>query len=184
MSPPNTGGSGPPSGIPRSKKVSDGAGYPAVGGSAGDGGGKKPPQDPNECRIDDIAEKPIPVVFTQKTFTKLIAWTLGPLLLTLVGSISAFFYFYHKTNVHLTDPTIHLIRGERLIFETKQEAKVERKRLKSEITGHFDVKVREIKVEQKEQFHKLGTKLRRQQTNQLMKILTEVKKARRDIKEK
>jgi ribosomal protein L23 len=125
---------------------------------------------------------PIEVVFKAETFRKLIVWTLGPMMITLIGAISAFFYFYHKTSVHLDDPGIHLARGERDKLESKIEAKTERKKLKKEIITHFDVKVREIKVEQREQVEKIGRKLRSEQRSNLNKILSEVKKARQDIR--
>jgi hypothetical protein len=149
---------------------------PAAAGNSGGNGGDD--EEPEECE----PEKPMEVVFTAQTFRKLIAWTFGPLLIVLVGGLSAFFYFYHKTNSHLDDPVIHLTRGERTKLETKVEAHKERTKLKKEITGHFDVKVREIRVEQKEQVIQLGNELKAAQRARLNKILIEVKKARKDIK--
>lgn len=163
-------------------------------GSSTGGSGKKKRPPTGEVRSSsgksDFEEDsssisgPIEVIFTQQTFTKLIAWVLGPMLLVLISAISAFFYFYHQTSIHLSDPTIHLTRGERAKLETKIEAKVSRKKLKTEITNHFDLKVREIKVENGEHIEKLGDALKKEQTKHLNKILIEVKKARQDIRSK
>lgn len=142
-----------------------GEAYPAVGG-------EKAPE----------PDGPLEVVFKAETFRKLIVWTLGPVMLTLIGAISAFFYFYHQTHTHMADPTIHLTRGERSKLETKEEAKTARKGIKNEIKDHFDVKVRELRVEQNEQVSQLGRGLKAEQKEELRKILSEVKKARRDIK--
>lgn len=145
------------------KSQSDGFGYPAVkpksdGGSGNGGGG----------------EKPIPVVFTQATFIKLIAWTLGP----VVVFISAALFFYHKTTVHMGDPNIHLGKSERSKLENKVEARAERKKLRSDIKEHVDIKVREIKVEQKEQLTQVKDDLKHQQKIIYRKILTELRKQR------
>lgn len=140
-----------------------------------------PPDDPNDvCRIEP--DKPMEVVFTTDTFRRLIVWTLGPFLLFLIAAISSFFFFYHKASTHMDDPTIHLSRGERRSLETKEQATKERENLKAGITRHFDVKIREIKVEQEEQFQKLGTELKTEQKQKLDKILTEVRRTRRDIR--
>jgi hypothetical protein len=167
MSPSSTGGS--TGGGDRSKRPT-GEAYPAVGSSVEE----KKERDPQECRIEP--ERPMEVVFTQDTFRKLIAWTLGPLLTLLVGAVSAFFYFYHSTNSHMTDPTIHLNRGERIKFETKEEAKAERKKLKHEIKSHIDVKVREIKVGQKEQLQESLDKITKQNEKQFKKLVREIRR--------
>lgn len=172
MSPSNGGGSTPTGGGVRgpNEKRPSGQAHPAVSG--GEGGG---PKDPKECNVEP--NKPMEVAFTQQTFRKLIAWTFGPLLVVLVGGLSAFFYFYHKTNSHIGDPTIHLTRGERISLETKAEAREERKKIKKDIITHFDVKVREIKVEQKEQMTKIVKSLEEEQKSQYYKLLKEIKKA-------
>jgi hypothetical protein len=170
MSPSNGGGS---TGVKRPT----GEAHPTVSSSGNDGNGGGDGKDPKERRYE-----PMEVVFTSQTFRKLIAWTFGPLLVVLVAGLGGFFYFYHQVNNHMGDPTIHLTRGERDSLENKGEAVKARKQLKEEIITHFDVKVREIKVEQKEQVNKLGEELKKDQTSQLTKILVEVKKARQDIK--
>ena len=177
---PNDGGGasgGRPRRYTRKRKVpTTGTGYPSVkvptnGGSSGNGG--------DNGGSDKDPPEPIPVVFTQQTFTKLIIWTLGPLLVTLIGAASGFLYFYHKTNTHIEDPTIHLSRGERDKLENKSEAKAERKQLQQTIKAHIDIKVREIKVEQKEQIDTLSSELKKDQRVRLNKILNEVKKINR-----
>lgn len=140
----------------RKKLDSDGFGYPKI----------ERPTD---------SEKPIPVVFTHKTFIKLIAWVLGPVVTILFGAISAFFYFYHQTNAHIEDMNIHLGKKERSQIETKIEAAGERKKLQDDITDHVDIKVREIKVEQKEQLQEAKKELKRQQTYHYNKIITEIR---------
>jgi hypothetical protein len=158
--------------------------------SSNNGGGapserKKPPT--AETQPVGQEQQPMEVVFTagtirmlEKKLRKERRWLSIPLFLLLVTVISGFFYWYWKTNVHIDDPTIHLTRGERGKLETKAEAKVERKKLKREITHHFDVKIREVKVEQREQILQLGKTLKRGQKQQFKKILTEVKKAHKD----
>jgi hypothetical protein len=131
-------------------------------------------KDPRECKPEP--KKPMEVVFSPQTFRRLVAWTFGPLLIVLVGALTAFFYFYADTNAHKRDPTIHLTRGERAKFETKAEAKSERTKLKKEITTHFDVKVREIKVEQVEQWQDSMKKVTAQQARQYQKIMKEIRK--------
>jgi hypothetical protein len=157
------------------------------GSSAGSGGGKRPigetpavnsgaeDRDPNECRIEP--EKPMEVVFAQQTFRKLIAWTFGPLLVVLVGGLGAFFYFYHRTNTHLEDPTIHLTRGERSKLETKAEAKRSREELETDIKRHFDLKTGQIQLNNAKQINKIGKQLQTEQRVHYQRILKEIKKA-------
>ncbi|NIW13527.1 MAG: hypothetical protein GWN31_06250, partial [Candidatus Thorarchaeota archaeon] len=152
----------------RPKKESDGFGYPKV---------ERPKPIVTDVGEDELG-KPIPVVFTQKTFVKLIAWVLGPVLTILIGSISAFFYFYHQTNTHMQDSTIHLSRGERGKIETKIEAAEERGNLQKDIIQHVNIKVREIKVEQKEQLERTKKDLRRQQNYHYNKIIEEIRERR------
>jgi hypothetical protein len=116
------------------------------------------------------------VVFQKSTFIKLIVWSLGPLLLTLIGAISAFFYFYHETKIHIDDPNIHLGKTERTKLETKAEAKVERKKIRDNIKQHVNVKMREVKVEQREMLQQATKKLQTQQAQHYRKILTEIRK--------
>jgi len=117
------------------------------------------------------------VVFTTQTFRRLIAWTFGPLLLVLVGGLGAFFYFYHSTNLHVGDPTIHLTRGERGKLETKAEAKKSREELETDIKKHFDLKTGQIGVENAKQITKIGKELRKEQRGQYHRLLKEIKKA-------
>lgn len=170
MSPSNKSGSGP---TKRRSKPPTGSMHPTSGGGGGAG---------TTDRVDLSKIEPMEVVFKAEAFRKLIIWTFGPTLLTLIGALSAFFYFYHRTNLHIADPAIHLTRGERGKLETKEEATKERKKLKKEITDHFDVKVREIRVEQNEQVKEIGKKLEKDQKSRLNKVLHEVIKTRRDIK--
>jgi hypothetical protein len=145
----------------RKKLDSDGFGYPKVN------------REKLEKKSD--GESPIPVVFTPKTFVKLIAWVLGPVLTILLGAISAFFYFYHQTNTHMQDENIHLRRTERSQIETKAEALDERKKLQDDIAEHVDIKVREIKVEQKELVDKAKIELKKQQSYHYNNIITEIR---------
>lgn len=144
-------------------------------GSGGDGGVRKKKPPTGEAFPAGITNDPVPVVFTQGTLIKLISWTLGPLLLTLLGAISAFFFFYHKTNSHLINTEVHLAQGERSKLETKVEASRQRAETRRVIKSHIDVKCREIRVEQKEQIQELGRELKSEQKKQFTKILSEIK---------
>lgn len=149
----------------RPKAESDGFGYPKVDRPKPGGSGN-----------GDELGKPIPVVFTQRTFLKLIAWVLGPVVTILIGAISAFFYFYHQTNLHMQDNNIHLGRTERM--EIQKKATDERKQIQDEIAEHVNMKVREIKVEQKEQIEKAKTELKKQQSYHYNRIITEIREGK------
>jgi hypothetical protein len=164
MAPPPNGDGGGGGGVPAGKKK------PPTGEVTPTGGG-----DPNECKIEP--DKPMEVVFTTQTFRRLIAWTFGPLLLVLVGGLGAFFYFYHSTNLHVSDPTIHLTRGERGKLETKLEAKQARTKLETDIKAHFDLKTGQLGVKNAKQITKIGNELRAQQKGQYHRLLREIKKA-------
>lgn len=157
MSPPNGGGGS----TPGRKKPPTGEVTPT---GSGDG-----------CNVE--LDKPMEVVFTTQTFRRLIAWTFGPLLLVLVGGLGAFFYFYHSTNLHVSDPTIHLTRGERGKLETKAEAKQSRAKLETDIKKHFDLKTGQIGVRNEKQISKIGKSLEKTQRAQYRRLLTEIKKA-------
>jgi hypothetical protein len=142
----------------RPNRPSDGHGYPKVGGK------------------DEKKPEPIEVYLKAGTLKRIILWVLGPLLATLITAISAFFYFYHQTNTHISDQNIHLEKGERK--KIAAEAKKERKAIKEDIKGHVDVKVREVKVEQKELLQESTRKLQRQQRRQYENMMQEIRKAR------
>lgn len=142
----------------RPKSESDGFGYPKI-----------------DMGIEEAIERPIPVVFTQKTFIKLISWVLGPVITILIGAISAFFYFYHQTNSHMDNKNIH---PNRLEIETKLEARSQRRELRKDIAEHVDIKVREIKVEQKEQIDRAKIELKRQQNYHYNKLINEIKETK------
>lgn len=164
MSPSNGGGGASAGNTPPEKRPT-GEAHPAV--TCG-------PKDPKACNVEP--DKPMEVVFTTQTFRRLIAWTFGPLLVVLIGWLSAFFYFYHKTNTHLSDPTIHLLRGERGKLETKLEAKQSRAKLETDIKKHFDLKTGQIGVENAKQITKIGKELRKEQRGQYHRLLKEIKK--------
>jgi hypothetical protein len=114
-----------------------------------------------------VIARPMPVVLTIGTIVKLASIIVIPLL----GAISAGIYFFHKTNAHIEDPVIHLTRGERHKLETKVEAKKARSKLEKSITREVKLQARELKQH-----------LLEKQKTQFDRILTEVKRARRDIK--
>ena len=116
------------------------------------------------------------VVFTNQTFRRLIAWTFGPLLVVLIGGLSAFFFFYADTNAHKNDPTIHLIRGERGKLETKLEAKKAREDLETDIKKHFDLKTGQIGVRNEKRITKIGKQLQKEQKVHYRRLLSEIKK--------
>jgi hypothetical protein len=166
MMPPNGGGGGGGSGRRPARK--SGEGHPAVSVS-------------NDSSSALIAQ-PMPVVLTVGTIIKLASVIIVPML----GILSAGIYHYHKTNAHIDDAVIHLKHGERPKFETKSEAKEERKKLEGSIKREMKLRAREIKqdvaAEQKVQIKKLGTELKLEQKAWGDRLLQEVKKARRDIR--
>jgi hypothetical protein len=125
---------------------------------------------------------PMPVVLTWGTIIKFASVCVLP----LIAGVSFAIYFFHKTNIHMEDPSIHLDRGERSKLETKIEAQVARKKLEKSIFSELDIKTRELKQDlgdqQKTQFKKLGAEIKREHGRQFEKIITEVKKTRKDIK--
>lgn len=171
-----------------SSKKPTGQAHPSVNstmsGNGGGTGGNNPPKDPKYCKLK--SDKPMEVVFTSDTFKKLIVWTLGPLLAVVVTGISAFFFFYHKTMTHIENSTIHLTSGERIKLETRAEAIKARTSIQRNIINHFNLKIREVKVEQQEQARVIADKLKVNAQNvadelkdlqqkQLNKILSAVK---------
>jgi len=142
--------------------------------SAPEGRNRKPPT--GEAFPVQSPPEPLEVVFKAETFRRLIAWTFGPLIVVIVGVISAALYFYHHTNVHLEDPTIHLTRGERGKLETKIEAVKARDKLEKDIKNHFDLKTGQIKLENAKQINKIGNQLRSEQKIHYRRLLSEIKK--------
>lgn len=136
-----------------------------------------------EFQVEELGKEgiqvvPVPVVLTWNTILKFAS----AIVLPIIAAISFAILFFHRTVMHMEDPTIHLVRGERAKLETKKEARLFRGKLNTEIKSHIDIKVREIKIEQKEQFHKLGGELKKGQGLRFKEILSEVRKARADIK--
>jgi len=174
MAPANGGGGG---GAAPAQRSPSGTGHPAV---------PPAPSSPGDGRGDDTGSAPVmvpmPVVLTWGTILKFAAAIVVPLL----AGTSFAIYFFHKTNIHMEDPTVHLTRGERGKLETKTEAASARKKLEKSITKEFGLRTREIKLDlskqQRVQFKKLGKELKLEQKTQLVKILREVKRARRDIR--
>jgi len=167
---------------------------PGSGGGGGGGGGGNRPKRPSgqmhpvvppadkDGKPTAIIAQPMPVVLTVGTIFKLASVIMVPLL----GILSAGIYHYHKTNAHIDDPVIHLTRGERSKLETADGAKAERKKLERSIKREVKLQAREIKqdvaAEQKVQIQKLGTELKLEQKAWGDRLLQEVKKARREIR--
>lgn len=168
---------------------------PATGsnGGSGSGGGgpptrkKKSPSGVTKIALAPKGEEvsvayPMPVVLTWGTIVKFASVIVIPLL----AGISFAIFFFHKTNIHMGDPTVHLTRGERGKLETKAEACAARDKLAKSISKELTVKTRELKQDlgdqNRAQFRKLGKELKSDQNYRFSKILEEVKKARRDIR--
>lgn len=124
----------------------------------------------------------MPVVLTMATIVKVSAAVLVPVL----AAASFVILFFHKTNTHMDDVTIHLNRGERGKLETKIEAKASREDLKKSIVREVTLQAQGIKqdvIEQQDvRIKKLGKELKDEQKIQFQRILKEVKQARRDIR--
>ena len=129
-----------------------------------------------------IVIPPMPVVLTAGTIIKLASVILVP----LIGIISSGVYFFHKTNNHIEDVSIHLLRDERPGLETKAEAKKCRKEMEESIKREFKVSFREIKQDvinvQTAEIKKLGIELKIEQKMWGDRVLGEVKQARKEIK--
>jgi hypothetical protein len=145
----------------RKRPTTSGVGYPKVGGSGG--GGRK---------IDEGT--PIPVVLTLGTILKL--------MVPIFGLVSLGLAFYWQTRTHVDNKSIHLESGERSKLETRVEATDRTKQIVSTIKTHVDLKMRQQRVDQKEQILKVGEELKQQQKQQLSEILIEVKQTRRSIR--
>jgi hypothetical protein len=154
----------------------------------GGGGGGNPPRKrrrappsgvvvPVKSEVSGAIIQPQPVVLTLGTIIKLASIIVVPLL----GILSAGIYFVHKTNTHCENKSIHLSPGERYQLETKAEAKEARAKLDVSIKREVKLQARELKQdlssEQKSAIKKLGNELKSDQ----LRLLTEVKKARREI---
>jgi len=168
MSSPNNGNGGsPPSSEDedkpkRKRPTTSGVGYPKVGSGSG-GGGRK---------IDEGT--PIPVVLTLGTILKL--------MVPIFGLVSLGLAFYWQTRTHVDNKSIHLESGERSKLETKGEATDRTKQIVKTIKTHVDLKMRQQRVDQKEQILKVGEELKQQQKQQLSEILIEVRQTRRSIR--
>lgn len=168
MMPPGGGGGGGGD-KPRRPKRKSGLGHPVV-------------SVPDEENPTAAIARPMPVVLTVGTIVKLASVIMVPLL----GILSAGIYHYHKTNVHIEDPVIHLTRGERSTLENKEEAKKARSKLETSIKREVQLSARELKqdlaTEQKAQIKKLGTELKTEHRTRFERLLSEVQKARREIR--
>lgn len=126
--------------------------------------------------------QPMPVVLTIGTIIKLALTIIVPIL----GLVSTGIYFFHKTNLHIDDPTVHLTRGERATLETKAEAAVARKKMEKSITRELTVKTRELKQDlgdqQVKQFKKLGRELKTDQKYRFDQLMKEIQQTRRAFK--
>lgn len=167
MMSPNGGGGG--GGDDKPKRPS-GMGHPAI----------RVPSDSKE--VPAIAH-PMPVVLTIGTIIKLASVVIVP----LVGALSAGIYFVHKTNTHMENQAIHLVAGERPKLETKIEAVAARGKLESSIKREVKLQAREIKAdvvdEQKVQIKKFVVEIRADQKAWGDRLLSELKKTRKDIKD-
>jgi hypothetical protein len=173
MSPANGGGVGS-----QTPKSPSGTGYPAVSGSSSDGSNGGGEDDTGS----HVIASPMPVVLTWGTIIKFASVIMIPFL----TGISFAIYFFHKTNLHMDDPTVHLSRGERGKLETKAEAATARKKLEKSISRELGIRAREIKQDigdqQKIQFKKLGRELKSDQRHRFDQILKEIKQSRRGPK--
>lgn len=122
------------------------------------GGNSKPPDDPKD-------QNPWPVFLHTATIIKM---SIG-VLLAIGAAISPLIYQFASTRQHIETKEIH-VRAE-----SKTEAKEARKYLLNAILEKQEIKIREVKVDQREQIQKLGADLKREQRA----ILREVVRARR-----
>lgn len=140
---------------------------PKVGGA---NGGGAPPEDNG----DDYVMVPVPIALSWSTIFKLVA----PALLAIAGLIAAGAVFYSQTQAHLVNKVAHIGPMERERLETKEQARVARFVLFKRIEDSHAVKIREVKVEQREQIQKLGESLKAEQ----QKIFREVQRTRRALR--
>lgn len=155
------------------------------GGSDGDQSGPKRKSSGSanhKCIMNGAPSVPLPVVLAKGTFLKFGVLIFGSLLITISGVLAFYWKHHYESTTHMKDGTIHLTSGERAKLETKAEAKASRKRIVKIINTHVDLKMREVKVEQKAQIQKLGDELKQQQRQDLRKILSEVKQTRRVVR--
>ena len=142
--------------------------------------------DEAHTQVAESIAPPEPTIITIADLQAEIDTHAAAIVVPLLAGTSFAIYFFHKTNIHMEDPTVHLTRGERGKLETKTEAASARKKLEKSITKEFGLRTREIKLDlskqQRVQFKKLGKELKLEQKTQLVKILREVKRARRDIR--
>lgn len=154
---------------------SSGAAYPAVPrASSPSNGDSSQGGDGGEDSEQAESIVPIPIVLNWNTIIKLAA----PAVVTLVMAIAAGGIFWSNTRTHLKDTARHISPADRQQLETKSSAKVARSRMIKALKKNTALRVREIKVEQREQIQKLGAELKTDQR----RILREVQRTRRAIR--
>lgn len=164
--------------ISRSSATGHKAVSPPANGPGPKGG--QPPGGDDECRIPPEAcplqgvDQIIPIKLEWQTIAKLVA----PALLAVIGVIAAAAIFYANTRAHLGDRLKHFTLVERQKLETKESGRIARFKLLRDLKKDNAIRVREIKVEQREQIQTLGSQLQAEQ----QKILREVRRTRRAIR--
>ena len=108
---------------------------------------------------------PFPIVLNLRTMLALIV----PVITAVIGATGVMLNQFHETKSHIKNKSIHVEA------ESKAEAKQARTEMIKAITGRQDVKIREVKVDQREQIEKLGETLRGEQRA----ILREIRRNRR-----
>jgi len=124
-------------------------------------------------------EAPIPVILTKKTILKLVAFTVGPLLIGISTVLCFYWQSHWKVESHLDDKTIHLKSGQITELETKKEAVAARRELLGSIKRHQDLLHREQVIQLKESVLDLEKTLEKKQTsmlNELKRTGTAIKK--------
>ena len=143
-------------------------------------GDRKDPTGPvQSCEAPSLLNQPMPVILTLGTILKLASIITIP----MIGLLSTGLYFFHKTNIHLEDSTIHLGRSERAKLETKAEANEARSKLAKSISRELSIQTRELKQDlgdqQARQYKKLCKEIRSDQKKRFDVILNEVRQSRR-----
>ena len=161
---------------PRRIRPPSGTAYPAVGG--GD-----PPDPPDE--FNDLSNPgsttPIPVVLARWTFIKFGVIMFGSLILTFSSVLAIYWSHYYKVEYHITNGNAHLSVGERDKLETKVQAQQARTKMLKAIKTHTNVKIREVVVEQREEFQKWSGEQEKDHKRQFEKVLKEIKKTRQAV---
>lgn len=150
-------------------------------GGGGSGGGNEDPTPVRPHRPSDgfvpVSKEPMEVILNARMMRKIFLWVMGPLLAFLLTSASLLIYFYHSANAHMGNEYIHLGNREREKLETKEEAVDARKKLRKVLSAHIDMKMREVKVEQKEMLQQATKKIQTQQQDHYRNMLREIRKA-------